>query len=717
MSRYDASVAVTADRFFQFSLLGLVASGYLAVASSGYLDTPTIALAAVGLLLRGLLICGWLHLEASERTITGVALSYIAFFCVDYFLLSREFLPATVHLVFFLAVMKILTSKSNRDYLYTAVIAFVELLAAAILSVSLSFFLFLALFLLFAMAALTSAEIRRSMSKAHTTARAGLRRFHTRLGVLSSLVTLGILTLTAGLFFLLPRTADAAFSRLISHRIYIPGFSNHVKLGEIGEFKTSSRTMMHIVINYSTEPAAGLKWRGGALVKFDGKNWSNPRPERTGITMGEHGHINLVASPLPRNGRHISYTVELDGLETDALFFAGIPEEVDMRNFKANPAAYALYRSETDSFHLGHPPQPGFRYEAYSLIEVPPEAGPAVFPPPSMGRLEREPNLQLPPLDPRVARLAQTMTAGTFTDPERARAIERHLRTDYGYTLELPPNEVEHPLENFLFVRKKGHCEYFASAMVVLLRTLGVPSRMATGFQSGVYNPITDLWLIRASDAHSWVEAWLPGRGWTTFDPTPPDPNGLNLSLATRLNLYLDAAETFWQQWVVSYDPGRQGSLADKLQQGAGRLGIRWFDSLSGAESTWTENVRTWGKRYGIGILAFSLLGGLLWRGGPPLIRALRIRRRVDQVRRGHASVADATLLYQRMLQILKRRGFQKPAWFTPAEFAASLPRTAMGERVAEFTITYNALRFGGRTEVATQLSALLDELERQDHS
>ncbi len=703
MQRHDASVAISVERFFQFSLLALVASGYLAVAGSGYLDIPTITLTACGLVLRALLICGWIRITPSERAITGITLSYVIFFGLDYFLLSRDFLASTVHLVFFLAVMKILTSRTNRDYLYTAIIAFLELLAAAILSVSFSFFLFLALFLLSAMAALTSAEIRRSMAKARTTARTGLRRFHPRLAALSALVSVGILSLTAGLFFLLPRTADAAFSRLISHRVYIPGFSNHVKFGEIGEFKTSSRPVMHIAI-YSTESAAGLKWRGGALVNFDGKNWTNPRPERIQLPM-ERGHINVPA-PFRHNGRHISYTVEMDGVENDSLFFAGLPEQVEIHS--------SLFRSENDTYHLGHPPPPGFRYEAYSVIETLPEADPSTYPLPVMGPEERDADLQLPRLDERVARLGQTMTAGAITDLEKARAIEHHLRVDYRYTLELPKREMEHPLENFLFERRKGHCEYFATAMVVLLRTLGIPARLATGFQSGVYNPITEMWLIRASDAHAWVEAYLPGRGWTTFDPTPPDTSSRNLGLVGRLDLYLDAADTFWQEWVVSYDTGHQGTLADKLQQGAGRLGIRWFDSLSGAESAWTQRVKAWGKRYGVKLLIFVAAALLLWRFSPPLLRMFRIRRRVGEVRRGRGSSADATLLYERMLQILKRRGFQKPLWFTPAEFAASLPTSPMGARVSEFTQTYNALRFGGRTEVAAQLSALLDELERE---
>jgi transglutaminase-like putative cysteine protease len=683
----------------------LVASGYLAVAGSGYLDTPTMALTAAGLFLRGLLIRDWVRLDISDRTVTLITLGYTGFFPLDYLLLSREFLPATVHLVFFLAVMKILTAKTNRDYLYTAAIAFVELLAGAILSINFNFFLFLALYLLFAMAALTSGEIRRSLRQATATARSGLKWFHLRLALNSVLIALGILSLTAGLFFLLPRTAEAAFSRLVPHRFYLPGFSSQVTLGEIGEIKTSSRPVMHIHI-FSSETPNGLKWRGGALTEFDGKRWFDPSRVNQMVPV-ENGHADLEPSGYRRPGRHINYHVDLDAFGTDALFFAGTPEMVDLR--------YSfLLRTATGSYRLGHQPPQGLHYDAYSLLEDPPETSPAPYPAPILPLRARSWNLQLPPLDPRIPELARAITAGATTDLELARAIERGLRAGYGYTLELPGREMADPLAYFLFTRKKGHCEYFASAMTVMLRTLGIPARLTTGFQSGVYNPISDLWLVRASDAHAWVEAWIPGHGWTTFDPTPPDPGSRGFALLMKLGLCLDAAGTFWREWVVSYDIGRQGTLADRLEQGARSAGIRWFDSLSGLDSGWHVRVAAWFRRYGVRILIVLVLGAWIWLLAPPLVRLLRIRSRVGRVRRGQATVGDATLLYERMLHLLKRRGYQKPAWFTPAEFAGSLPPSPLGTAVTEFTVTYNALRFGGRTEVAPRLSTLLDELERR---
>jgi transglutaminase-like putative cysteine protease len=704
MPRAEPQAALSVERFFQLALLGLVSSGYLAVAGSGYLDTPTILLTTTGLFIRALLICGILRFTISERTTTILTLAYSAFFLLDYLVLSREFLPATVHLLFFLAVMKILTARTNRDYLYTAVIAFLELLAAAILSSNFNFFLFLALYLVFAIATLSSAEIRRSMHRnAVTTARVGSRRFAPRLTLLALFVTAGILLLTAGLFFLLPRTAEAAISRLAPHRSLLPGFATQVTLGEIGEIKTSSRPVMHVSI-YSSQRVPGLKWRGGALTEFDGKRWTNPaKPTRIDI---EDDHIQLVSGDHPY-GRRISYDVNLEAIQNDELFFPGTPEFLHIRS-------RALYRSPEGVYSLGKALTEGFRYDASSLLEELPEFAPLLSPPPVLSLAERTHNLQLPPLDPRVGDLARAMTAGAPADLERARAIERHLRTDFSYTLELPSRETSDPLAYFLFTRRKGHCEYFASAMAVMLRSIGVPARLATGFQSGIYNDVTDLWLIRAGDAHSWVEAWIPGHGWTTFDPTPPDPNQHVSSLLTRLSLYLDATETFWRDWVVTYDIARQSTLAYRAEQSARRMGIRWFDAVVAVRDGWNKYVIGGARRFGMPIVWTAVAAFLAWVLGRPLLRLFRMRRRVERVRRGEASVGDATLLYRRMLEILGKRGYHKPAWFTPTEFAASLPVGPLAVAVAEFTTTYNAMRFGGHMETASRLSVLLDRMEHE---
>jgi protein-glutamine gamma-glutamyltransferase len=462
---------------------------------------------------------------------------------------------------------------------------------------------------------------------------------------------------------------------------------------------------MHIRIYGET---SGLKWRGGALIEFDGKRWSNTNQPRDRVPV-QRGETYLIPPGEWPNTRNLNYDVEYEDIGTSALFFAGTPITVSLRES-------ILFRKGDGSYQLGHSPRQGFRYSSYSILEGIPERSPAVVPPPVLPLKARERYLQLPAIDPRIPELARSFAAGSIRDLERVRAIERRLRSDYGYTLELLSREVPDPLAHFLFTRRKGHCEYFASAMTVMLRAIGIPARMATGFQSGVYNSITDLWLIRASDAHTWVEAWIPGHGWATFDPTPPDPNPPQFTLFSRLALYIDAAETFWRQWVVGYDASQQVSLADRMEQGARRAGVRWFDWVDVLRTQWSVRLASLGSgalRWGFALLALVCLAAI----APRLLRLLRLQRRVQAARRGHASVGDATLLYQKMLQIVKRHGYQKPAWFTPAEFAASLPAGWLGTTVGEFTAAYNALRFGGRTDVAPRLFLLLEELSRRGAS
>jgi transglutaminase-like putative cysteine protease len=699
MARADAKASVSVERFFQFALLGLVASGFLAVAGSGYLDLPTVVLTSAGLALRGLTIAGWPRLDFSERAVTIVTAVYAAFFLLDCFVLSKELLPAAVHLVFFLAVIKVLTAKTGRDYAYLAAVAVIELMAAALLSIDLKFFLALAVYLLFAIAALTGSEIRRSMERAaSTTAHEGLRRFHFRLGLLAGFIAFGILALTAAMFFILPRTADAALSRF-ARRAWFPGFADQVNLGMTGAIMDDSRPVMHVRI-FGNPPPGALRWRGAALAEFDGRSWSNTDTRKIRIRV-RNGQADL--GPAPERGRHLEYHVIFDAIDADALFFVGAPEKVDL-------PAPSLLRGEGGAYTLDYPIPQGFHYDAYSVVEGSPEPG---YPAP-LHPEERERYLQLPArLDARIPALARAMSSQALTDLEKAGAIETRLQRDYRYTLELPKRAPADPLADFLFRRKEGHCEYFASAMTVMLRSEGIPARIVTGFLGGEYNRFTDLWVVRASDAHSWVEAWIRNMGWVTFDPTPPGPAPHTFAFLSTLGLYLDAAQTFWRNWVVGYDVGRQGALADRMEEGARGIGIRWYDAAEAVQSAWRAG-KAAATRGVMAALAAAIAAAVaLWLAAPALLRLFRMRRRRVRMRRGQADGSDATMLYRRMLHVLKRRGFSKPAWFTPMEFADSLPRGRMAAAVAEFTAAYNALRFGGRAGGAARLSDLLNELER----
>src|SRR5581483_10151048 len=119
----------------------------------------------------------------------------------------------------------------------------------------------------------------------------------------------------------------------------------------------------------------------------------------------------------------------------------------------------------------------------------------------------------------RTYRLAQRLTASTSTPYEYAEAVQRYLSHGFTYTETPPVRRV--PLEAFLWRDRQGYCQQFAGAMAVLLRMGGVPARVAVGFAPGRYDRQAGEWLVRDDEAHAWVEAWFPGIGWVTFDPTP----------------------------------------------------------------------------------------------------------------------------------------------------------------------------------------------------
>jgi transglutaminase-like putative cysteine protease len=527
-----------------------------------------------------------------------------------------------------------------------------------------------------------------------------LRAFPRRLGALSFSLFSGILVMTLGFFFVLPRTARAALERFVPQRYHLAGFSNMVTLGDIGKIKQSSAPVMH-VRSYQQEGIPPVKWRGAALAEFDGKRWFNP-PGQERLVRVDGGVLPVRNAVIGlRRGRNLIYQVHLSQLVADTLFFAGTPETISI------DVPFVRY-SQGGAFHVA--PRFGSRGLSYSVYGfLPDEWAEVRFTSAPLAESIRDELLSLPALDPRIPQLARQMTAGAETEVEKSRAIENHLRHDYGYTLDLLSTPVADPLAYFLFERKKGHCEYFASAMAVMLRTIGIPARVVTGFQSGVYNSMTGWQVVRASDAHSWVEAWLEGRGWTTFDPTPSDPSAGRAGLLSRLSLLSDTAEQFWQDWVMSYDLDRQAALASRMQETSRRMRLpQMQDLMAGLKEAVSVLVR-----YAAALAVLFGIAALTIFLGPKAAQWWRRRAHAQKLERGETERSDATILYQRLLGELEKRGVQKPPWLTPVEFARVLPDSEISLLVGDATAAYNQLRFGGERNSAPRMMRVLEQIEK----
>lgn len=687
------------EQFFHLSLLGTLASGYFALAASGRLDIPAIVLTGLGLLFHLAAVTGRIRFPFGRASAAAATVAYIGFYPLDFLYVSRGFIPATVHLICFLAVVCVLTARTNRDYFFVKVLAFLQLVAATLLSTSLNFFVFLIAFIVFGVATFACSEIRRS---AQRTTRvifpsAGFAR---RLTALTAVVAAAILLMTVGLFLMLPRTARAALRTFVPAGYHLPGFSDEVTLGQIGELKATATPVMHIRIEAPNEKLA-IKWRGTALSQFDGRRWYNPPgiSERVETSGGEMMLAN--DSQRLRFPPGISYQVRLGSVDTDTLFFAGVPEVLMLEGFPA------VYRSRGDRWRTGGPTA-GREYKA---ISHPAESGSGWFGEDALSEMEWNEHLLLPGnTDRRIIELAKkTGVGGSALD--RARAIEQHLRTRYRYTTMLPDKSVSDPMAQFLFERREGHCEYFASAMAVLLRSIHIPSRVVTGFQSGSYNPLTGWTVVRSSDAHSWVEAWLPDRGWMTFDPTPPDTRSRSAAAALWINLllYADTAETFWREWVVGYNLEHQLDLFTRVERQSRSLhNALSVEDLSEVLDTAAKVARTWAGP----VLTTLLFAGLAVWFGPRVWRRFVARKHAARIARGHTEPSDAAMLYDRMLRILRARGFEKPAWLTPGEFAQVLPDAAASALVREITAAYHELRYGGSREAGPRMMQLLEKLQ-----
>ena len=706
------------DRFLQTTLLALLASGYLALALSGELDRACLVAGALVLAARAAQLTGLVRFIVPERWASRATACYLLFVPADYLLISRDLIRTTVHVIVFAAAVKVLSARTGRDSAIVGLIAFLEMLTAALGSTSVAFLLLLMLFWAAALAALASAEIRGAMRGRATVA--GASAIGGRLIALSGVAGLGVLALSVALFLVLPRTARVALERLLPGTQRVSGFAPEFTLGQPGEIRPSGRPMLHVRFA-AGEPRAGLHWRGTALAEFDGRRWYNSPRGGSVLRAGEGGYVQLVSDDQRRRpGLRSFYEVVLHG-GSEYLFFAGLPENVRVSSDR-------LVRTPAGGVKLPFGQNGALHYVADSYLG----AGAALdeSPPPPLSPVERDLYLQLPDVDRRIPALARaitagaggdstqapSITAGAGGDAARARALESYLRTHFAYSLEPVESESADPLAGFLFQRKKGHCEYFASAMAVLLRELRIPSRVATGYLGGTANPLTGWLVVRGSDAHAWVEAWIPGQGWTTYDPTPAGEEwNASGGLWSRAGLYFDAAETLWQEWVVGYDLDWQLTLAFHVDQSR-RLGAPWLERqwkrLAGAWRQAAQGGWRRGPARAAGAAAALLLAGL----------ALVFRRRIAQAligRRtgrgpGEPALAahEAARLYRRMLAAMHKRGVEKAASQTAGEFAAGVGPSEAAALVAEFTAAYHALRYGQDPGQAARMALLLRQIE-----
>ena len=726
-----------AEQFFRASLSLLVLASILTLTSTGKLDLLTSLVAPLAALHRSY---RWWHghpAELSHRAATWSLLAYLAFFPVDALFLSRFFvgevanpplfalLLAVVHFLIFAMLIRFYSASSDRDALFLSMLAFAAILAAAILTVDTLFFTLFFCFLLSGVATFIGLELRRGAAGAVSPAperQGSERKLNRALSFAAVSVAVGAILLGGLFFFFFPRFSAGYLGRVSFSPSLMTGFTEDVELGQIGEIKKSSAVVMRV----ETEKPIGyewLRWRGIALTTFDGKRWSSNQGGMRRLPPSANGWILTPEPALKANasGQTIHYTVFLEPIATDAIFVAGRALSLQgnfsggtTNSFAAMQRNY-LFADGTDTLTNPFHNFTSLRYAGISRLPTR-DAAKLGASGTDYSRDITSTYLQLPPeLDPRIPELAREITKNANTPFDKTVRVEAYLRTRYAYTLNLTGKPGQDPLAHFLFETRAGHCEYFASAMAILLRTLGIPSREVNGFLPGEYNDLAGDYIVRASDAHSWVEVYFPGNGWQVFDPTPSSMEG-GSGFLTRLGLYIDWMQITWNDWVIGYDFTHQVTLAQSLQRSSknwGESARAWFDRK---EEDGKRRLKSWQLQHGS--LGYLLpLALVLWlvalRFNVPVevIQRLRLFLRLRASKSIRTDPQLASRLYAELLRILARRGVSRGEAQTPLEFAAAVNAPQLASAVQEFTQLYVHARFGGAPCDSTRLGQLLEQV------
>jgi len=713
------------ERSLRISVLALAGSG---VAAAGLaLGSTAWLLAALGGFAAHLVLAALRPAWHLRRGLATLAILVAAQgFGIEVLGTGGFFVPAA-H--FFLLVQLVLLNQERtaRTYGLMCIVSFIHIMLAGVLSVDLFFGVCFLVYLPAGVSALLLLNLSCELERNGLRGKAGVppARLRKRLAGAIGVVAGVELALTIAVFLYFPRFGIQLFQLQPAQRgPTLTGFSDRIQFGDLGRILENAEPVMSVRLLQDGQPVEGaglpLRWRATAHDTYENAGWSSLDYIRDAAYQPLHPERGFRPFVLPCPGTEVTQEVTLEPVGTRMLFY--LPHLLVLKTATPNLDAVFWHQgSRTASSPRGS--SVNLRYIAVSRV---PAWGAEKLRQPRKGWKPRHAevlrSLQLPPsITPRVRALAEEVTAGMPPEAfyDRARAVEAHLRGRYDYSLDTWPTRADvDPVEDFLFEHRSGHCEHFASAMAVLLRTLGIPARVATGFSGGDWNEFGQFYVVRQRHAHAWVEAYVPSiRDWVAFDPTPlaeatPPPTGW----LARLDGRLAHLRLVWNSYVVNYSSQEQRDMmrgATELLSWLSESLPAWGSALFSLEGGGGGGL---GGAVALGVLAVLVAGAAL------LARRLLRGRRGGRARRG-AVGCPSVGFYRRMEAILRRRGFRREPAATPLEFVRAVIAKggAAYEPAAAIADAFCRVRYGGwRLSEAEHSSvlralALLERARRSD--
>lgn len=727
--------------YFRLSSYLLIGSGFLAL-----LVTEDYGLFSA-IIFAAILAIGWQtdrgtwHIPVSPLFWNLATMAFLLVSLADVLFWRRMGAVGLVNFLVFLQMTKIFTPKHNHDYIIIYVISFFLLLITSIMTFSVLFALSCLLFAVTATWALITFNMKQEI-EAHLlpasktdVSNDQLEEAYSNFPVLSSVltgkffvgtfgVTMASFVVSLAVFVILPRFREGMLFRYgseFSQRV--SGFSEEVALDSFGVIRLDHRPVMRVSLPQIEEGQTlpfRLYWKGLSYNHYDGFRW-RADPQRK-----KHIHLTREYEQVAWFGLSddkselLEQRVELSSSGYEVLFAAHAAQGIEGRFL-------GLYYDELtgNTQVIYNPYSPN--YTVYSDISRP--AAEALE---QDGREYPEEILawyvQTPELSERILGLAHEIGTDLSNPYRLAFAVQKYLDQNYAYSLDVRRSTDITPLEDFLFVNKTGHCEYYATSMAILLRVLGVPARVVNGFAQGRWNEYGRFFTVRQSDAHAWVEVYFPSHGWVVFDPTPAAAFGDTyqqfveqrnfLANVYRYSEYLRAK---WNRYVIDFSTLDQADLA-----------VRAFRASRSARRNISGRLRQ--LKDGVHQVFSSFAALDLWTilGAIPAIafgvylvhRTLRyIRLKLPILaKRPRSARKQILLFYQRMLHIFARKGMPKHAAVTPGEFACMIDHQYpdYSRDVQYITDLYYAVRYGQHQLQQEELLSVenkLREIRRKQHN
>ncbi len=679
------------EKAFQVSSCLLSLTGLVAVAAAGGVRATTVVL------YLGMLSLLWfLRPRRLSRPNQAMALAAVfAVFVLDFFLFG-DFGSSTIRFLLLLSLFKTLVREKGADYLVLYLISFALLLLASTYTVSIFYFVTLVAFLFLSVLVLILFENREPFRK-HKSLRFSFSA-HVQIATVISALTILI---AIPIFFAIPRGSLGFLSRGGSN---VSGFSNTVNLGDTGRIGENSEVVMRVSVDKNPKVLpADLKWRGIALNSFDGRVWTSTLRKSNRLFPDFQGRYP-VATERRQLESLLEQTFFVESF-SDVVF--GAPGMVQLFGFRNRNAA--LWRDGNQAVFIRPRQREAFRYFVHSDLETRAQKSTRIKAASVSEEFEIA-FLKLPSLDERIVQLAEKVSVGSGGAFGKALRIEAFLREGFEYTLENPSGTAVDPLADFLFRSRAGHCEYYATAQAVMLRTIGIPSRVVNGFRRGEHNEWSDYFIVRQSDAHSWVEAYFPGPGWIEFDPTPAAAQAWGASWYRHVAQILDTLDVLWTE-VVTFDRVKQIGFFQSVRR---KIEVSWSNVSTAVGQVIRFDLSQLRERvYWLGGQKLTLLKVLALLLSCFL--AYRYRRYLRMFWKRHVLHRSGTEIaqeyYLELLEVLERRGFKKSKFETPREFGVRVKVALESELPLQVTETYYRSRYGGHLVGQKELAAVYSSL------